>query len=136
MRLKSNSGLLRALRSVLAMALAWAAFCLANVAGSGLATLAGFPSGGGRRLAWDLAWVIVAGALAAWVVAMLAPRAPRLHVLALFAMLLAIAVYAVVQLGGDWPWWFSAGVVATLPLQAWLGARWALRKEPVRRVPN
>jgi hypothetical protein len=136
MGLKSVSGLVLVLRSLLAMALAWAAFCLANLAGSGLATLAGFPAGGGRRLGWDLAWVMVAGVLAAWVVATLAPRAPRAHVLALFAMLLAIAVLAVVELGGDWPWWFSAGVVATLPLQAWLGMRWAPRGTARRGVQD
>jgi hypothetical protein len=135
MALKSASGLVPALRSLLAMALAWAMFCLANIAGSGLATLAGFPSGGGGRLAWDLAWVIVAGVLAAAVAAALAPRAPRVHVLALFAMLLAIAVLAVARLGGDWPWWFSAGIVATLPLQAWLGARRVLRWRAGRHAP-
>lgn len=126
--------LVLALRSLLAMVLAAVAFCVANLAGSELAMLAGFPGGGERRLAWDLGWVIVAGVLAAWVVAVLAPRAPRAHVLVLFAMLLAIAVFAVLRLGGDWPWWFSAGAVATLPLQAWLGARWALRAKARRAV--
>jgi hypothetical protein len=36
----------------------------------------------------------------------------------------------VVQLGSDWPYWFSAGILLTLPLQAWLGLRWALRGRP------
>lgn len=116
-----------ALRSLLAVALAFAAVVLVSQGGGELAQLAGFPAGGGPRLAWDLGWVFVAGVLAAWIAARLAPRAPRMHVLAWLAPMLAAAVYAVVQLGDGWPRWFSAGVVLGLPLQAWLGARWALR---------
>lgn len=128
MRLQWNSRPVLALRSLFAMALAWSAFCLANLAGSTLASLAGFPPGGEHRLAWDVAWVFVAGVLAAWTIAVSAPRAPRPHVLAFFAILLVIALLAVARLGGDWPWWFSTAAVATLPLQAWLGMHYALRR--------
>lgn len=115
-----------ALRSLLAMVLAFAVVALVNQGGGELAELAGFPGGGEPRLAWDLGWVFVAGVLAAWVVAKLAPRAPRMHAVVFFVLMLTIVVYAVAQLGGDWPRWFSAGIVLTLPLQVWLGARWAL----------
>lgn len=125
---------LLALRSSLAMALAFVVVVVVNQGGGELAELAGFPGGGEARLAWDLAWVFIAGALAAWTVARLAPRAPRMHAIAWLALMLAVAAYAVVQLGDDWPRWFSIGVLLGPPLQAWLGVRWALRGRRRRRL--
>lgn len=116
-----------ALRSLLAMVLAFVVVALVNQGGGELAELAEFPGGGEPRLAWDLGWVFIAGVLAAWVVAKLAPRAPRMHAVVFFVLTLAVAVYAVVQLGDGWPRWFSIGILLGLPLQAWLGTRWALR---------
>ena len=118
---------LLALRSLLAMALAFAMLVLVNQAGGELADLTGFPAGGGHRLAWDLACVFVSGVLAAWGVVKFAPCAPRMHAGVFFALMLVVAVLAVMQLGDDWPRWFSAGILLGLPLQVWLGARWALR---------
>ncbi|MGI8560774.1 MAG: hypothetical protein ACR2J7_04930 [Luteimonas sp.] len=125
--------LLLALRSLLAMALALVVVVAVNRAGGGLAGLAGFPRGGEARLAWDLGWVCVAGVLATWAAVRLAPVAPRMHAVALFAVFLAVAVAAVMRLGDDWPRWFSAGALLSLPLQVWLGAWWGLRGR--RRVP-
>lgn len=119
--------LLLATRSLLALAAAFAVFALANVAGGELADRTGFPEGNDARLGWDLAWVFIAGVVAAGTAVKLAPRAPRAHAVALFLLMLAICVLAVWQLGGDWPRWFSAGLLLTLPLQAWLGARLATR---------
>jgi len=116
-----------ALRSLLAIALACVVEVLINQGGGELADRAGFPWGGERRLAWDLAWVFIAGVLAAWVVTRLAPRAPRVHAAVFFVLMLVVAVAAVVQLGSDWPGWFSAGILLTLPLQVALGAWWALQ---------
>jgi hypothetical protein len=123
MSLKRGSWL--ALRSLLAMASALAVLLLVNLAGGALADRTGSPAAGEARLAWDLGWFFVAGSLAAWTVAKLAPRAPRLHVAAFFA--LVTGVLAVVRLGDDWPHWFSAGILIGLPLQAGLGGWWALR---------
>lgn len=116
-----------ALRSLLAMVMACVVIVLVNQAGGGFADATRFPNGGEARLAWDLAWVFIAGVLAAWLVVKLAPHAPRAHAAVFFALMLVIGVPAVMQLGGDWPRWFSTGIVLTLPLQVWLGARWALR---------
>jgi hypothetical protein len=114
-----------ALRSLLAFALACAALVVVNWAGGELGGLLRLPQGA-RHLAWDLTWVWIAGIAAAWLVAKLAPRAPRLHAAAWGALMLGVAIAAVREIG-DWPIWFSAGVVLGAPLQAWLGARLALR---------
>lgn len=100
---------------------------LVNLAGGALSDLAGFPAAGEGRLAWDLGWVFVAGALAAWTVTKLAPRAARTHAVASFALMLGLSVVAVARLGEDWPRWFSAGILIAVPLQVGLGAWWALR---------
>ena len=76
------------LRSLLAMALAFSVLSLANLAGGALADMTGFPEAGEGRLAWDLGWVFIAGVLAAWTVAKLAPRAPRLRVAVFFVLML------------------------------------------------
>jgi peptidoglycan/LPS O-acetylase OafA/YrhL len=120
-------GVWRAIRSLLAMASAFAVAVLVNWGGGELADATAFPSGNESRLGWDLTWVFIAGALAAWTVVKLAPHAPRAHAWVLFALALTIHVAAVMQLGGDWPRWFSAGLLLTLPLQIWVGAWWALR---------
>lgn len=114
-----------ALRSLLALALAGAAFVLANAVGGELGDRLSL-SGDATRLAWDLAWVFVAGIAAAWLVARLAPCAPGQHVLAWCVLLLGVAAYAVLRIGDGWPWWFDAGLLAGAPLQAWLGARLAV----------
>lgn len=74
-----KSGFTMALRSVLALVLALAMVVLANLGGGGLADATGFPRAGEARLAWDLCWFFLAGLFAAWIVAKLAPRAPRSH---------------------------------------------------------
>lgn len=118
---------LLALRSLLTMTLAFVVVVLVNLAGGGLADASGFPEGGEARLAWDLAWVFLAGMFAAWLVVKLAPCAPRMHAVAFFALMLAVAVLAVIRIDGDWPRWFSAGILLAVPLQVGLGAGWVMR---------
>jgi hypothetical protein len=125
MSLKRGSWLV--LRSLLAMGSGLAVLPIVNLAGGAVADVAGFPAGGEARLAWDLGWFFIAGALAAWVVARLAPRAARAHAAAFFILMLTGGVLGVVRLGEDWPRWFSAGILVCLPLQVGLGAWLALR---------
>lgn len=115
------------LRSLLAIALAFPVLSLVSLAGGALADLTGFPDAGEGRLVWDLGWVFIAGVLAAWMVARLAPRAPRLHAAIFFVLMLVISGVAVARLGGDWPRWFGAGILLTLPLQVGLGVWLGLR---------
>jgi hypothetical protein len=117
-----------ALRSLLTMGLAFAVVVLVNLGGGALADTTGFPKGGEARLAWDLGWVFIAGVFAAWLVVKLAPCAPRVHAVVFFALMLVVAAVAVFQLGGDWPRWFSVGILLAVPLQVGLGAGWALRE--------
>jgi len=128
--------LVLALRSLLAMVLAFAAVYAVNMAGAGVAELTRFPWGGERRLLWDLGWVFVAGVAATVVAVGLAPAAPRVHAVAFFVLALAIDVAAVAQFGGDWPVWFSAGILSSLPLQVWLGASLVLRRGARKPVPE
>src|SRR5690606_5282374 len=130
-----KQALVAAVRSPLAVVLALVAFCAANQFGGWLAAQLGLPPGGGARLGWDLGWMFVAGVLAAWCLAWLAPpRAARAHVAVFFVALMAFAAWVVAGMGGDWPWWFSGGVLATMPLQAWLGLRLPPRR--ARRAPR
>ena len=72
---------------------------------------------------------MLSGVAGTWVAVRLAPCAPRLHALAFFLLVLLMDGYAVAALGADFPLWFSAGLLLTLPLQVWLGARLALAPE-------
>lgn len=119
--------LLLVLRSLLAIALALVVVVVVNLGGGVVAGWFGFAAGGEGRLAWDLGWFVLAGVLASWTAVRLAPAAPRAHVATLFAILAVVGVLAVIELGADWPTWFSAGALLTLPLQAWLGAWWGLQ---------
>ena len=125
MSLKHHSWL--ALRSLLAIMLALVVLVLINLGGGALADLMGFPGGGEGRLAWDLGCFFLAGLLAVWTAVRLASRAPLVHAAVVFGLILAMDVVGVAQLGSDWPHWFSAGILLTLPVQAFLGARWARR---------
>lgn len=115
------------LGSLLAMGAAVFALISVNLIGGALAPWLGFPAGGTGRLAWDLTWTIAGGTAAIAAATCCAPAAPRRQALACFAALLLAAVYAVTQLGGDFPRWFCAGLLLSLPLQGWLGASWALK---------
>jgi hypothetical protein len=105
-----KSGFPIALRSLFALVSAFVVAVLVNLGGGELADTTGFPDGGEARLAWDLGWVFIAGVFAT-----------------LLVVKLAVAALAVIQLGGDWPRWFSAGILLAVPLQVGLGAGWALR---------
>jgi len=120
--------MVRALRTLLAFASAFVAIYAVNLAGSVLAGLSGLAGGGGPRLAWDLLWVFLAGVAATWSLVTLAPVAPRIHAAVFFVLTLAVDGWAVVEMGRDWPAWFGAGILLTLPLQVWLGAWLALRR--------
>lgn len=122
-----RSGFPTALRSLLALVSAFIVVALVNLGGGELADATGFPEGAEARLAWDLAWVFLAGMPAAWLAVKLAPCAPRMHAVAFFALMLAVAVLAVIRINGDWPRWFSTGILLAVPLQVGLGAGWAMR---------
>jgi hypothetical protein len=115
-----------AFRALLALLAGFAAMFAINLAGSALATALGFPAGGSPRLGWDLLCVVLSGIAGAWTAVRLAPCMPRLHALAFFLLVLLMDGYAVAELGADFPAWFSAGLLLTLPFQVWLGARLAL----------
>ncbi|MGO1070455.1 hypothetical protein [Lysobacter sp. CA199] len=116
------------LHSLSAMAAAATVLVLTNLAGGTLAQWWGFARGGKGRLAWDLGWVIAGGVLAVAVATRCAPAAPRRHGLVCAALIAAVTVYAVIELGEDFPRWFCAGLLLSVPLQAWLGTKWGSRR--------
>lgn len=121
---------LRVLRSLLAFTVAGVALVALSWAGGEAAPWVGLARGGDLRLGWDLAWLGAGGMVGFALVARLAPCAPRGHALALLAILLAAGLWAVATMGGDFPAWFSAGLIALLPLQCWLGLRLARPTPP------
>lgn len=123
------------LGSLLAMSAAVFALVAINLVGGTLAAWLGFPPGGTGRLAWDLAWAIAGGTAAIATATYCAPAAPRRHALICFAALSIAAVYAVMQLGGDFPPWFCAGLLLSLPLQGWLATTLALKLKNQTLLP-
>lgn len=110
-----------ALRSLLAGLAAAATLVLATWASGELAAALGLPAGGQVRLGWDLSGVIFAGTLAFAVLARLAPAATRAHVIVGLVLLIIALAWAVARLGGDFPAWFIATLLLSVPGQAWLG---------------
>lgn len=119
----SAPSIIMPLRSLLTMIAAMAVL----VAGIGLsgeiATRLGLPAGGEFRLAWDLGGIVMPAWLAFVIAARLAPFAPRRHVSALLSMLMAAALWIVWRMGTDYPGWFNAGLLLSLPAAAWLVLR-------------
>ncbi|QWP77604.1 hypothetical protein J5226_04120 [Lysobacter sp. K5869] len=115
-------------------ALAATAFVAANEFGGEAAAWLGFPPGGAARLGWDLAWTLAAAALAVWLLARWAPAAARAQAMLAWALLAASGVWAVTNLGGEFPLWFDAGLLFALPVLAGCGWRWASRREQTHRA--
>lgn len=118
-------------RSVSALVLAIAAIPAVNIAGGWISDHAfGLPPGGDVRLAADLSWVFMAGFVGTWLMVKTAAVAKTGHAWALFALYAALDARAVAATWGDYPYWFSLGVLLLLPLQVWLGWWLAMRKWP------
>lgn len=125
-----QAALWKAMRSLLALASAGAVLVAGIIASDELAALLRLPAGGDGRLAWDLSGVILAGTLGFWVAARAAPTAPRSHARALLVAMAALALWAVFETGADYPPWFRAGLLLSLPLQYLAGTRAALARRP------
>lgn len=108
------------LRSVVALALAILAIPAVNLAGGELATRLALPPGGDARLAYDLAWIFLAGVVGTVLMVGVAAVAKTAHAWVLFALYLALALYAT-AMAWDFPRWFILACLLTLPLQVWLG---------------
>ncbi|KFL37256.1 hypothetical protein N788_10475 [Arenimonas donghaensis DSM 18148 = HO3-R19] len=114
------------MRSCLALVLAVAVVPALNLAGSWLAAALQLPPGGTGRLAWDLGWLAASGIAMVATATALATRHHAAHA-GLAGLLLGLGLgWAVASVGGDFPVWFTALALLTLPLQVglgwWLGA--------------
>lgn len=131
--MKLQHGLLLGAGSTLVVCFAIATLAALNLLGGWLAPWLGLARGGTWRLAWDLAWLATSCGVALWAVARWAPAARRALAWLLWLLLSAAAVWAVVNLGGDFPGWFRAGVLLMVPaLWGWL--RWLLRPQTPPRA--
>lgn len=109
-----------------------ALFVLGMISGaaSWTAPWVGLGEGGQVRLGWDLVWTLLGGVAATAFAARYAPNAAYVHGGVVWAVIAAASVYAAWDLGSDFPFWFVAVLLASLPLQAmgiWLGARYRPR---------
>jgi hypothetical protein len=71
--------------------------------------------------------LFLAGVAGAFVVVLLAPRAPVGHAVAFGALAIVADLFVVLEYAGIWPLWFSALVILTVPPQVWLGTVFGLR---------
>lgn len=126
-RMRWPHHLLAGFRSLLAVVAAAATVIALNLLGSFLGQGLGLPSGGDPRLAWDLLWLLLAMAAGAAQAGWLAPAAARIHALVLLALVELVAVSGVVQMGSDWPLWFSSIAVLAPPALMLAGIGWRRR---------
>lgn len=105
-----------------------ALFVLGMVSGAGGWIAPWLGLGDGQlRLAWDLAWTILGGVAATAFAARYAPAWPYLHGGVVWVLIAAASAYAAWDLGNDFPFWFVATLLVSLPVQAlgiWIGARY------------
>ena len=105
-----------------------ALFVLGMVSGAGGWIAPWLGLGDGQlRLAWDLAWTILGGVAATAFAARYAPAWPYLHGGGVWVLIAAASAYAAWDLGNDFPFWFVATLLVSLPVQAlgiWIGARY------------
>lgn len=81
-----------------------------------------------RLLALSL--VTGAGIVGSFVVGAVARHRIWLHMAAFLALMLAIDIAAIVGVLATQPTWFKVLIIATLPLQVWIGARLAMLTYP------
>jgi len=110
-----------ALRSVAAVFVALYTLPLVNQIGGELAPVLRMPRGGEVRLAYDLAWVMLAGITGSALMVALAAVAKTAHAWAFFALYMAVGLVVTWLAWDDFPRWFTLACVLTLPLQVWLG---------------
>ena len=114
------------LRSLVSFPLGLLAIQLFHLAGSRVFPLAygDLDSEPVRLLALTL--VTGAGIVGSFVVGAVARHRIWLHMAIFLALMLAIDIAAIVGALAAQPIWFKALVIATLPLQVWVGARLAM----------
>ena len=111
------------LRSCLALVLGIAALPVVNLLGGWLAQVLRLPPGGTGRLAWDLGWLAASGVAMVALATALATRHRATQAWLAFVLLVLGLGWAVAMVADDFPPWFTALAILTLPLQAWLGWR-------------
>jgi hypothetical protein len=130
----SRGSVLSLLQSLLALVLGFAAVSGVNVmAGRVLTVLLpgsldtqGLPLTAQAQGAY-LPILFLAGMAGAFVVVLVAPRAPVVHAVVFGVLALVADIGIVAEYREIWPLWFSALVVLTVPPQVWLGAVLGLR---------
>lgn len=74
----------------------------------------------------DLVMLFLAGLAGAFVVVLMAPRAPWVHALVFGLISFAVDFLTVVDVLAGMPLWYKVILLVSLPVQVWLGAKLAL----------
>lgn len=122
--------ILLGLQMLAILGLAIAAVVAVNFAGGTLWQWLAPSAGSEPRLAWDLGWWMASITLAFWVIARFMPRAPRRFVVAALLALMALALWAAHEMWGEYPHWFTVGMLLSPLLGAGLAMRWVRRGAP------
>jgi hypothetical protein len=111
--------------SLLCLFVAMVVLGMVSGAGGWIAPWVGLADGE-ARLAWDLGWTILGGFAATAFASRYAPTMPWLHGGLVWVMIVGASAYAAWDVGNDFPFWFVATLIGSLPVQGlgiWLGAR-------------
>jgi predicted alpha/beta hydrolase len=125
----STTRVLSLLQSVLAIGLGVIAVMIVNLPAAPIvdSLFPGSVDPGGMPLTAEaqgafLPILFLAGMAGAFLVVLVAPRAPVGHAVVFGALALVGDLFVVLEYAGIWPLWFSALVILTVPPQVWLGA--------------
>lgn len=124
------------LRTLIALALGIAAIEAVHFAGGRLLPGAYAPPGAGSLAGALLGLMLLAGIAGTFVTVLVARHRPWLHATIFLAMMLALDAAAAVGVFAEREAWFKVLMLASLPLQAWLGAKLALRAWPQPATPD
>ena len=99
------------------------ALALVTTVASWLPALVGLHPDGSAQLGWDLAFTVLGGIAAIGFASRYAPAWPFLHGMAMAVLITAASLWAVWDMGNDFPRWFVGALLASLPVQAAVGLR-------------
>ncbi|OBU65383.1 hypothetical protein A9K58_15010 [Stenotrophomonas maltophilia] len=95
-----------------------------------LPPLLGLATRGGAQLGWDLAFSVLGGIAGISFATYYAPCWPRSHGFSIWSLIALGCGYAMWTAGADFPFWFLASLLASLPVQ--LLAGWWFGRRPSR----
>lgn len=109
--------------SLLALLGALLALALVTTVASWLPALIGLHPDSATQLGWDLAFTVLGGIAAIGFATRYAPAWPSVHGTVVILLITAASLWAVWDMGNEFPRWFVGALLASLPVQAAVGLR-------------